>query len=136
MRKTVIGLVALCTLTACTPQEIAVHVWMNRDTGTECRAWVGATRLAGFPERVVPTMQRIMRRESNCLPWAYRPGYKNNDGRPDFGLFQVHESWIPSLIRAGIITSASDLFNPQLNARAAFYIYQTQGLGAWNATCC
>nr|MBA3404486.1 hypothetical protein [Gemmatimonadaceae bacterium] len=49
----------------------------------------------------------------------------------DRGLFQINSVWDQQLIAAGIIRTKSDLFDPAINAKAARYVYQKQGLYAW-----
>ena len=102
-------------------------------SGTPCREWAGAFRLAHFRDEdgSLGRILSIAHRESRCDPAAFRPGRKNGDGLPDLGLVQIHFTWAPQLEAAGIISRYEDLTNPGLNARAAEFILAHQGWAAW-----
>lgn len=80
-------------------------------------------RAAGFPESALPTMMAIAMAESGGRPDAIND--KNANGSIDRGLFQINSihqgnSWFPQ-----------NPFDPLQSAKAAFAIYQSQGLNAW-----
>lgn len=78
-----------------------------------------------FPESEWDTAFTIADRESRFVPTAY-------NGWCCYGVFQiywnVHRSWLDDLG----ITSASDLYDPLLNVRAAYAIWQRSG-NSWTA---
>ena len=79
-----------------------------------------------WPDELEDRALEIARRESK-----YRPTAKNNCC---YGVFQiywsVHRGWLADLG----ITSAEQLFDPTLNARAALTLYQRAGgWGPWGA---
>ena len=78
-----------------------------------------------FPESEWDTAFTIADRESRFVPTAY-------NGWCCYGVFQiywnVHQSWLDDLG----ITSSSDLFDPLLNVRAAYAIWQRSG-NSWSA---
>lgn len=81
-------------------------------------------REAGFPEEAIPTMMAIAKAESGWRPEAINTA--NRNGSVDRGLFQINSihqgnSWYPQ-----------NPFDPLQNAKAAFAVYQGQGLNAWS----
>src|SRR4249920_179245 len=98
MRRTLCAFLALFALTACTPEELALANWLNRDPPTlvACREWVGSTRAAGFSEDEIATVHQLMIRESRCDPNAV------NLRSGDWGLMQIHHTWIGAMCVAGI----------------------------------
>jgi hypothetical protein len=83
---------------------------------------------AGWPADQAPTLARVMFRESRCVATAFNSQDSNKGSR---GLLQVngiHERW---LIEAGIITQLDDLFNPDINLRAALHLYRMVG-NSWS----
>ena len=69
----------------------------------------------------VDTMLAIMAAESGCDPSAVNTA--NSDGSTDTGLLQINS--IHGL-------DPETLIDPTENIRAAYRIYQTQGLKAWS----
>lgn len=122
------ALAVVLILSGCqvSPQMLAALQFWNRPTESPvaCQQWVGATRAAGFLEDEIPNMHFIMHRESNCQPGVVST-------TDDWGLYQIHASWVRQLEAAGIVRSVSDLLNPGTNARAARYVFTHQGLSAW-----
>ena len=84
-----------------------------------------------FPASAVPTMLKIMRAESSAHPDASNT---NKNGTQDHGLFQINDVNIPSLQKAGIITSKHDLYDPDKNVRAAAFLYKQSGTQPWNSS--
>lgn len=122
--------VLLVFLMACTPEEI--QFWKTRtenariaNPGLPCAEWVGVSLLAGFHEHELPTVHRVMSRESGCDP--------NATGRVrEIGLMQIHPpSWIGKLVSLGIIRERNDLYDPLNNLKAAFYIWRNSGPSNW-----
>jgi len=86
---------------------------------------------AGWPADQAPTLARVMFRESRCIPTAYNA---LDTAGGSYGLLQVngqHKAW---LLETGYITSLDDLFNPDINLRAALHLYRMVGWSAWAAT--
>lgn len=80
-------------------------------------------RAAGFPESAIATMVAIAKAESGWNPNAVNNS--NRNGSQDNGLFQINtvhkgNSWYP--------TNPND---PLQSAKAAYAIFQSQGLSAW-----
>ena len=78
-----------------------------------------------WPDHLEERALQIAWRESN-----WQPGVHNYCC---YGLFQiyysVHSSWLPSVG----VNSADDLFDPVLNAKAAYALYQRAGgWGPWS----
>lgn len=94
--------------------------------GMACGQWVGTARIAGFTDAELPTLGRIMRRESRCNPGAI------NHRSGDYGLTQINlRTWLARLIHDGVVTGAGELLEPQTNLRAARYIYERAGWSPW-----
>jgi hypothetical protein len=78
------------------------------------------------------TMRRIMMAESGGDPTKHP---RNKNGSIDRGLFQINSSsWDDKLMKAGIISSPEDLFDPETNFKAAAYVKKHQGYSAWDAS--
>ena len=80
-----------------------------------------------WPDELEERALTIARRESKFNPYAV--GIPNNCC---YGLFQIyyrwHKTWLPNVG----ITSAEQLLDPRLNARAAYRMYQrNNGWGPW-----
>jgi len=96
-----------------------------------CAQYVADAISAGWPADQAPTLARVMFRESRCIPTAYN-GTDTAGG--SYGLLQVngqHKLW---LMQLGYINSLDDLFNPDINLRAALHLYGMVGWSAWAAT--
>ena len=96
-----------------------------------CAAYVADAITAGWPAEQAPTLARVMFRESRCIPTAHNA--KDTHGG-SYGLMQInaqHKDW---LMQTGFITSLNDLFNPDINLRAALHLYDMVGWSAWAAT--
>jgi hypothetical protein len=98
-----------------------------------CPQWEPLLR-KHFPAKVVPTLSRIMYRESRCTSRAVSPVRKST-GRPDVGLMQIQGSWA-TVTRAvckkqDVIRALQD---PSCNVRVARYLYDNGGIGHWRAT--
>ena len=93
-----------------------------------CAQYVADAITAGWPADQAPTLARVMFRESRCVATAFNSQDSNKGSR---GLLQVngiHERW---LIEAGIITQLDDLFNADINLRAALHLYRMVG-NSWS----
>ena len=91
----------------------------------------------GWPADQRTVLESVMSRESNCTPNAYNSNDPNGGSR---GLMQINGFWTPWLTDAGIITSAENLLQADVNLRAALAIYNYgverhgYGWGPWSAT--
>ena len=91
----------------------------------------------GWPADQRTVLESIMFRESRCIPNAVNSDDPNGGSR---GLMQINGFWTPWLIDAGIITSAENLLQADVNLRAALAIYNYgverhgYGWGPWSAT--
>lgn len=94
---------------------------------------------AGFRGDSLITMAGIANRESGWTPSAHRSNRDKSLMVGDLGLLQINYSNIPGLIKAGVISSNADLFDPAKNAAAAFFLARggsnlapwTAGKGGW-----
>ncbi len=87
---------------------------------------------AYFPSEAVNKMAIIMQRESGGDPKAINT--KNANKTVDRGLLQINDVNVPDLVKAGIITKADDLFDPDTNLKAGAWLYNKYGLEPWKAT--
>lgn len=88
---------------------------------------------AGFREPDLSKLVAIGKRESSYKTDAHRTDQPQSKITGDRGLFQINYIHDQRLIDAGIIKTKSDLFDPDINARAAFFLYKQEGLKPWSA---
>jgi len=96
-----------------------------------CAAYVADAISAGWPASEAPMLARVMFRESRCDPTAYNAKDSNGGSR---GLLQIngtHKLW---LMQTGYINNLDDLFNPDINLRAALHLWNMVGWSAWAST--
>ena len=96
-----------------------------------CAQYVADAITAGWPADQAPTLARVMFRESRCIPTAFNRQDSNNGSRGLMQINGVHKRW---LMETGYITSLDDLFNPDINLRAALHLWNMVGWSAWAAT--
>ena len=95
------------------------------DLSWRCPAVIDAARRVGWPEPRLSWVDRIAWRESRCRPDAWSP-------TRDAGAMQIHHRWIGwGLCRTGIACRVEDLFDLDVNLRAAAYVDSVQGPQAW-----
>ena len=126
------------TLNSTPPQTIALTAMPTTTTTTTtttapkgCAQYVADAITAGWPADQAPTLALVMFRESRCIPTAYNG--KDMAGG-SYGLLQIngqHKLW---LMQLGYINSLDDLFNPDINLRAALHLYGMVGWSAWAST--
>jgi hypothetical protein len=120
----------------------------------KCPKAMKMAREAGFPRRALPTLDRIVYRESKCEPkavgWNYRKPLTHKDCKlstwqtyrkckavrsADFGLTQINDnSWLTYLRQKNIIETRADLLDPLINMKAAKALYDyslSRGHHAW-----
>ena len=118
-------------LNSVVPNTIALTPIPTTTAPKGCAAYVADAITAGWPADQAPTLARVMFRESRCIPTAFNA--KDTHGG-SYGLMQInaqHKDW---LMQTGFITSLNDLFNPDINLRAALHLYDMVGWSAWAAT--
>lgn len=95
--------------------------------------WRGVALRAGWSASSWPWLRCIIWRESGGNPRAWNRG---DGGRVagSKGLTQILWIHVPWMVRAGIIRSSNDLFDPVANLRAAKALYKLQGRRAWAST--
>jgi len=96
-----------------------------------CAQYVADAITAGWPADQAPMLARVMFRESRCDPTAFNAKDSNGGSR---GLLQIngtHKLW---LMQTGYINNLDDLFNPDINLRAALHLWNMVGWSAWAAT--
>lgn len=113
----------------------------------KCAEWFPLAIEVGWPDSEWPTLDRVLWRESRCLPTAH------NESDPRHGsqwgsvsLLQLNSFWcLPSrysergwLQDQGIVETCDDLFDPRTNLLAGLAIYQYgverhgYGWGPWS----
>jgi hypothetical protein len=91
----------------------------------------------GWPADQRTVLESVMFRESRCTPNVINGKDPNGGSR---GLMQINGFWTPWLIERGLITSAENLLQADVNLRAALEIYNYgvdrygYGWGPWSAT--
>jgi soluble lytic murein transglycosylase-like protein len=133
MRRLVVVLVALVTLTACTPEEwarleaLAGWVWQEEVgalvEGRPCPQYADEIAWHGLPEH----FHGVIWRESHCDPFAVSPAGA-------LGVAQIMPFWLRDLCPRLIACTREDLFDPGRNLAAARYVLDVQGPSAWSAT--
>ena len=105
-----------------------------------CGQWWSLAREVGFTDSMLPTLDRIMYRESRCgLGSMYNAADPNGGSH---GLTQVNGFWCqPSryyplgyLQTHGVLTSCADLYDPEIALRASLVLVQysrSVGLCGW-----
>ena len=96
-----------------------------------CAQYVADAITAGWPADQAPTIARVMFRESRCIPTALNSQDSNNGSRGLMQINGVHQTW---LIKEGYIKKLDDLYNPDVNIRAALHLWNMVGWSAWSAT--
>jgi Transglycosylase SLT domain len=96
-----------------------------------CAAYVADAISAGWPADQAPTLARVMFRESRCDPLAFNRQDSNNGSRGLMQINGVHKRW---LMDTGYIDNLDDLFNSDINLRAALHLWRMVGWSAWAST--
>ena len=117
-------------LNSVVPPTIALTLIATTTTAEPkgCAQYVADAISAGWPADQAPTLARVMFRESRCIPTAYNAKDSNGGSR---GLMQIngtHKRW---LMQLGYINNLDDLYNPDINLRAALHLYGMVGWSAW-----
>ena len=115
-------------LNSVVPNTIALTPIPTTAVPKGCAAYVADAISAGWPASEAPMLARVMFRESRCIPTAYNAKDSNGGSR---GLMQIngtHKLW---LVQTGYINNLNDLFNPDINLRAALHLWRMVGWSAW-----
>ena len=93
---------------------------------------VSLAKGAGFNQEQAVTMAAIAMGESSGRTNAHNPNAKTGDN--SYGLWQINMlgRMGPERRRMFNIQSDEDLWDPAVNAKAAYKLYQMQGFGAWS----
>lgn len=111
------------------PLSVASTTTLPTPPEARCPQWWPLARQAGWPEADLPTLDKVLWRESNCLPHVHNTTL-NKDGSSDLGLTQINDRswclptrWYPDgyLQTVGILTTVGceQLFDPYTNLAAA-----------------
>ena len=87
---------------------------------SECEQFSALAVNLGWPADQRTVLESVIKRESNCTPNAINRNDPNGGSR---GLMQISGFWTPWLIERGIITSAKNLLQADVNLRAGLAIY-------------
>lgn len=131
--------VPLTTMPAPPSTTIAVRPAVDATTTTtttlpagdwDCPQWIALAIEAGFTTDELPTVERLLNRESGCRPDAYNPDDPNGGSR---GLMQINGVWCDWFLQSlNIVTTCDDLYDPLTNLRAAKAIHDRHGnFNAW-----
>ena len=91
----------------------------------------------GWKYKNLKTLDKIMFRESRCIPWAFNAKDPSGGSR---GLVQINGFWTPWLKQQGVLSppkASQSLFNPAINLLSALHIYNYgvdrygDGWGPW-----
>lgn len=93
-----------------------------------CMEYLNDAIVAGWPISESSTILRVIQRESACDPLALNAKDSNNGSRGLFQINGVHQTW---LIKEGYIKKLDDLYNPDVNIRAALHLWHMVGWQAW-----
>lgn len=105
-----------------------------------CPMWWGLARTVGFTDQQMPTLDRIIYRESRCDPTQLNAADPNGGS---ISLTQINRFWcLPSryypagyLQAVGVLDTCDDLWQPEINLRAALALVaysRSVGLSDWH----
>lgn len=115
------------------PLSVAPTTTLPAAPDARCPQWWPLAREAGWAEADLPMLDKVMWKESNCLPHVHNTTL-NRDKSSDIGLTQVNDRswclptrWYPDgyLQTIGVLTTVGceQLFDPYLNLKAAKAIH-------------
>jgi hypothetical protein len=90
--------------------------------GAQCREWLPLAVQVGWPVEQLPMLDRVIYRESRCLPDAWN-GH-------DAGLTQINQIHTEFVAVMGW-SWPGDMFDPELNLRFALKLWQGTGWRPW-----
>jgi hypothetical protein len=119
-----------------TTTTTTVHV----SPDAQCPMWWSLALSVGFTAEQMPTLDRIMYRESRCDPTQLNAADPNGGS---ISLTQINMFWcLPSryypsgyLQSVGVLNTCDDLYEPEINLRAALALVaysESVGLSSWH----
>ena len=88
-----------------------------------------------FPADQTGMAMKVLKLESGLVPGATNTNKTGKlAGTQDSGLFQINDSNISKLQKAGIIKTKDDLKDPDTNAKAAGYLFKNGGWSHWRSS--
>jgi len=88
----------------------------------KCAQWHELALSVGWPEEELPTLDKVMWRESRCTPDVYSNG---NHGLTQIN--NIHRAWVEELGW----TFPDDLYDPAKNLRFAYLLWADDGWKHW-----
>ena len=127
------GLVIAPVLSAPSPLSDPPATTVLPPADARCPQWWALAREAGWQDDQLPMLDKVMWKESNCLPHVHNTTL-NKDGSSDIGLTQVNDwswclptRWYPDgyLQTIGVLSTVGceQLFDPYINLLAAKAIH-------------
>ena len=89
----------------------------------KCAQWHELAISVGWPEEELPTLDKVMWRESRCTPYAYS---NSNYGLTQIN--QIHQGWVRELGWE----YPKDLLDPAKNLRFAYLLWADDGWKHWS----
>jgi len=106
-------------------------VWID-PLSDACTQLSGLAVNLGWPIKQRATLQKTMKRESNCVPMAHNA---NDPGEGSFGLMQINSFWCSGqnsfLQQRGLLTDCQSLLDPKINLQASLIIWQNSRWNPW-----
>ena len=104
---------------------------------TACAQALNLALSVGWPATETPTLLRVLKRESRCLPKAHN---KKDTVGQSYGLMQINSFWCtPSaywpqgwLQAKGILTTCDQLLEPKINLIAGLAVWHNSNWTPWN----
>lgn len=105
----------------------------------QCPDAVEMAVLVGWPVEELPTLDRVVFRESTCNPGSHNP---SDPATGSYGLMQVNGFWCTTnkynpdpagwLGARGVLDECSDMFDPRVGLYAGLLIWQRSGWSPWS----
>ena len=135
--KTVMAIAIL--LGGTNPQEPRPIInYPKAPKSAKCPQYWETALSVGWKYKNLKTLDKIMFRESRCIPWAFNAKDPSGGSR---GLVQINGFWTPWLKQQGVLSppkASQGLFNPAINLLSALHIYNYgvdrygDGWGPWD----
>ena len=134
--KTIMAIAIL--LSGTNPQEPRPIInYPKAPKSAKCPQYWETALSVGWKYKNLKTLDKIMFRESRCIPWAFNAKDPSGGSR---GLVQINGFWTPWLKQQGVLSppkASQSLFNPAINLLSALHIYNYgvdrygDGWGPW-----
>jgi hypothetical protein len=94
-----------------------------------CREYIALATKIGWKRKDLPTLEKIMYRESRCyrLAWNQKDPWGGSHG-----LMQINGSNVGWATRMGYITKRADLYRPKNNLKVSLELYRLYGWRPWS----